>query len=282
MKARLPVKKIAAGIGIGSLLTAGTAFYIAHRVIHPKRKKQEETPKSFWLNYKNISFKSADGTLLKGWLIETNEPKGLIILSHGYSFDKQSMLPAAKALYKNNYSSLLFDYRAHGESSGDKTTIGVKEKDDLLAAVDFARKFSDKIGIFGISMGAASTVMAAPKIEGLKAIVIDSCFQSLKKIIYRKSPLLTGLIIQFMKSQGVEVEKSAPIDYIDKIKCPVFLIHGDKDDLVPFEDSEKLFEKAKDPKELWIVKGGIHGRSYFIDREEYSKKVIGFFDRWFS
>ena len=280
MKNPVSVKKIAAGIGIGSLLMTGTAFYISYRIIHPKRRPQDLTPRDFDLdNYKKVEFKSKDGTLLKGWLIEAEEPRGLVILSHGYSFDKQSMLPGAKELVKNNYSCLLFDYRAHGESKGDKTTIGILEQDDLIAASDFARNFSDKLYIIGVSMGAATAIMAAPKISGLKAIVADSSFQKLKDIIYRKSPILTGLIVHFMKIHGVDVEKSEPINCADKLNVPVLFIHGDKDDLVPFEDSEKLFEKAKDPKELWIVKGGIHGRSYFVDRKEYSKKVIDFLNK---
>lgn len=283
MKSLIPVKKIVAGVGAGAALTTGTAFYIAYRIIHPKRKSQDLTPKDFDLdNYKKIEFRSKDGTLLRGWLILAKEPRGLVVLSHGYSFDKQSMLPGAKELFKNNYSCLLFDYRAHGESKGDKTTIGVLEQEDLLAACEFAGRFSDKIGVVGVSMGAATAIMVASKIKGLKAIVADSSYQKLKDIIYRKSPVLIGMIINFMKIMGADVERSEPINYVDGVGVPIFFIHGDKDDLVPSDDSVKLFEKAKNPKELWIVKNGLHGRSYFVDRNEYLKKVIEFLNKYMT
>src|SRR3989338_236012 len=107
MKKKFPVKKIVVGAGMGVLVVTGSAFYLAYKIIHPKRRKQELTPKKFGMRYKNLQFKSKDGTLLKGWLVEAKEPRGLIVLSHGYSYDKQSMLDAVRDLYKNNYSPLL-------------------------------------------------------------------------------------------------------------------------------------------------------------------------------
>ena len=281
MKKSNPLKKIAAGFGVGSLALTAVAFYISYKILHPKRLKQQETPKKFGLNYKKVEFKSKDGTLLKGWLVEAKEPRGLIVLSHGYTYDKQSLLPAAKLLYKNNFTTVLFDYRAHGESEGNKSTIGILEQNDLLAAIDFAKKFSNNIGVFGISMGAATAIMAIAKNKTpVKLLVLDSSFAKLSEIIYRKSHILTPLIIKFMRLSGVNVTESQPIDYVDKLTIPVFFIHGEKDELVPFKDTIQLFEKSNNPKQLWIVKEGLHGRSYFVKKKEYTKKVLDFLNRY--
>lgn len=275
------VKKIIAAVGLAALLSGSSAFYIAYHIIHPKRRQQKETPADFGLAYKKIELKSKDGTRLKGWLIKAENPKGIIVVSHGYSFDKQSMLSAAKELYKNSYSSLLFDFRAHGESGGHTTTIGASESEDLLAAIKFAKKNSSKVGLFGVSMGAAASIMAAPKVKGLVAIVADSSFARLGEIVHRNSYDVTNLIIKFMELQGVDVEKSQPIKYIRGVGSPIMLVHGEKDNVVPAKDSLDLFKKAKQPKELWIVKGGEHGRSYFANKKHYSEKLIRFFDKYF-
>ena len=275
------LKKILESIGISTILLAGTSFYISYRLLHPQRRKQEQTPKNFGLKYKDVEFKSEDGTLLKGYLVKAKNTKGLIILSHGYSYDKQSMLPAAKELYKHDYSSLLFDYRAHGESGGHKTTIGFLEQEDLISAIDFAKHFSKKIGVFGISMGAATSIFVGEKTTGLTCIISDSSFADLKEAIYHKLPVLRDIIVKFMEFQGVNFKKTKPISVANKIPIPIFFIHGDKDALIPFQDSVKLYNKVKAPKKLWIVKGGQHGRAYFVDKGKYSKKIAGFLDKYF-
>ncbi len=295
MNSQKALKRIVGGLGFSALLLAATSFYISYRLLHPPRRKQEQTPKDFGLKYRKIGFKSKDGTLLKGWLIEgrkqtspasnrgsAKKPRGLIILSHGYSWDKQSLLPAAKELYKNNYTSLLFDYRAHGESAGKKTTIGFLEQEDLISAANFSRRFSRKIGIIGISMGAATAIMGSPRIKGLTAIVADSSFADLKEIIYRKSGMLKNLIIKFMEMQGIDFSMSRPIDFAARIKVPIFFIHGEKDSIVPVEHSENLYRKTMSPKKLWKVKNAQHGRSYFACKKEYSRKVMGFLNSYFE
>ena len=131
-------------------------------------------------------------------------------------------------------------------------------------------------------MGAASAIMALSKNNnGVLALIADSSFAKLSEIIHRKSHVLTPFIIKFMNLKNVDVTKSQPINYVDKLSMPVFFIHGDQDTLVSSEDSRCLFEKAKEPKELWIVKGGEHGRSYFVDKKEYSKRILDFLNRYF-
>ncbi len=273
-------KKLFSGIGLSTIAIAASTFYLSYRLVHPKRRIQEKTPRDFGLNYRPIEFFSSDKIKLKGWLIKNKNPKGIIILSHGYGYDKQSMLPPAKELYENGYSLLLFDYRAHGESEGNKTTIGFLEQYDLLAAIDFARKLNRRIAVIGVSMGAATAIVVGAKTKNIKAIVADSSFAKLKDIIYSKIPLLSQLIIKFMSFHGVDVSQSQPLNNVNKLSIPILYIHSKKDTLIPYQESIKLFNKTKSEKKILLFPEGDHGRSYFVKNNGYSNTVINFLDKY--
>src|SRR3989344_1277544 len=267
-------KKLLSSLGLPAILLTLSTFYLSYRLVHPKRRPQKTTPKDFELPYKTIEFSSKDKTRLKGWLIEKKKSKSLIVLSHGYSYDKQSMLPAAKELYSKNYSILLFDYRAHGESGGHKTTIGFLEQYDLLAAIGFAKKLKyRKVGIIGVSMGAAAALMVGAKTKNINLIVADSSFARLKDVIYGKIPVLTHLILKFMKLHGVNPEDSEPIRSVPQLKIPVMYIHSKKDKLIPYKHSSELFKKTRSEKKLLLFEDGEHGRSYLVKTNGYSDNV---------
>lgn len=277
--------KIIISVIIISVIISLLNFYIS---VHPTRFKTGITPDKVNLKYENISFKTSDNVVIKGWFIPSKKKTDkTIIVCHGYPFDKNNILQGVYFL-ANNFNLLLFDFRYFGESEGKYTTLGYKEKEDFLAAVEFLKqKNFTKIGAMGFSLGAATIIMANSK--DVKAVIADSSYATIDKMIERtyfifpsftKQPFvfLTKLYARIFL--GIKTKDIAPVNDIVKIKVPVLLVHGEKDSQIPVQNSKILYEASnKNNTELWIVSKADHGFAHYLYPQEYEERVIDFFNK---
>ena len=98
-----------------------------------------KTPKSYGMNFKWVEFPSSDGVALKGWYVPaTGAVRGTIVYCHGLNRTRTEMLPMAAFGHELGYDGLLFDLRHQGASGGELTTLGYKERLDVMAAVRYA------------------------------------------------------------------------------------------------------------------------------------------------
>ena len=148
---------------------AALCFWGAGVILHPPAMSPMWVfPEQFGLRYEKVSFPTKDGLTLRGWLIPSpNGDKRTIIMCHGWGDNKGELLKQTHFLNEHaGFNLLYFDFRSHGESDGEITTIGGLETIDFDAAVTWIRKarpdLADKLGVFGLSMGAAVTVAALP------------------------------------------------------------------------------------------------------------------------
>lgn len=263
-------------------------------LIKTPRDYYEWKPSSFGLNFEEIEFKAEDGIALKGWFIPNKNSKSTIILLHGLGTNRSDMTPKAPFLYHAGYNILLFDFRAHGESKGKYTTLGYYEVKDLLGAVKYLNTRTEldstKIGCFGISMGAVVAINTVTIEHKIKAIVADSPFSIAKdtiakyaKLFYHipKYPLVPAVIFLSEIRTGCKYSQVDPIKRVDKVSpSALFFIHGEIDERISVDDSRKLFEKAKEPKEIWLVPNAGHVGSYTTKQKEYEEKVVNFFNKY--
>lgn len=263
------------------------SLIIGVRAVMPPRMEIFLNPKDIGLPYEDIDLKTEDGKLLKGWLIYSEKGKGIIICLHGYPANKSDILPVIDFLYPE-FSLLLFDFRAHGESEGRVCYFGLKEFIDVKSAIDFIKK--DKrtknlpIGIWGYSFGGAVGIIFTAKYDEIKAIATDSAFANFPDMVksyYKNLGPLKYIFSSFSIFLGRYVFKSdfkenSPENFINKLKCPILIIHSRNDEFVPFSHAERLYKNANDPKEIYVVEGSHTG----LDRaytDEYRKKVKNFF-----
>jgi len=298
--AKKTVKKVFITIGsilvLGFLITLGISYYVARQLTHPKRKPITKTPDAYDLEYHNIQFPSrVDSLQLKGWFIPADSSTHKIVIeAHGYRDNRSDIpaeLPVAKALNKVGLSVLLFDFRAEGESPGKIVTGGLYEVRDLLGAVDYAKSLDyDKIGVLGFSMGATTTIRAAGQDTLISAIVADGAFNSqfFNGQLHTKTHLptfpFTPEIIWIAKTvYGIDFTKIAAEKTFNNWKPrPALLIAGTADQVVPVDNTRKLYNEIKDEPntEFWVVKRGRHIRSYNIHPDLYVRKVAGFFSKF--
>ena len=263
---------------------------IGARAIMPPRLKIFLTPEDIGLPYKNIILETSDGKKLKGWLIYSEKSKGIIVCLHGYPANKSDILPVVEFLYPD-FSLLLFDFRAHGESEGKVCYFGLKEFLDVKSGIDFIRSNIETkdlpIGIWGYSFGGAVGIISASKYGDIKCVVSDSAFANFPDMVknyYKNLGPLKYIFSSFSIFLGRYVFRgdfklNSPENFISNVKCPVLIIHSRNDEFVPFTHAQKLYERANHPKEIYIVEGPHTG----LDRaytEEYRKKVKSFFEKY--
>jgi hypothetical protein len=253
-------------------------------------------PSHLDLPHEDVSLKTKEGFLLKGWLLKANPPaKGTIIILHGVSESKIAGLQIAKEFHTRGYNVLLYDSRRHGESGGKYCTYGYHEKFDAQLVLDYVQHREElrngKIGFFGWSMGAAIAIQVAAIDRRVLAVVAESGFASLRTVFddYQKRIIklpwhyLRNIVIK--RSEYLARFKAndvAPVEAVKHVHVPIFLLHGTEDNLIKYNYSEKVYEAANPPKELWLIPGARHDDMKEVGGEEYINRITDFFDKYLA
>ena len=212
-----------------------------------------------------------------------------MILHHGFHGYVKELSYEAKHFYEQGYTLLMPSMRAHGLSGGAIITMGLLEHKDTCLWIRYIMSMDPKaeIYIYGVSMGAATTLMALAEQEGvyIKAAISDCAFTSaidvfdgvLEKELHfpYRWYLYAGNDLLYQRT-GISIKQARPIDIVDKIKCPVLFIHGDIDDLVPCNMVEELHDKATCEKERLIIYDAGHALSSSSNPEKYWEHVDAF------
>jgi dipeptidyl aminopeptidase/acylaminoacyl peptidase len=279
----------------GLFLLATVTCLLVYMNSHPPRTSMWTTPPEFGLKYEAVSFRSTDDTKLKAWFVigKGEGPLPAIIVCHGLGSNRSDFVDLAAHLSEASYHSLLFDFRAHGESEGKGCSFGYHEQKDLKGALNYLtqRKEVDpeKIGVYGFSLGGAVALLAASDDPRVKAIVADSAFASLRDqfaftltSVYHLPtfPFLSLTLAIYRLIFGATTQAVEPEMKIGSLSPrAVMIIAGEADTLIPAQNAERLFSAAREPKELWIIPKAAHGQTLSMSGGSYPKRVEEFFDQ---
>jgi fermentation-respiration switch protein FrsA (DUF1100 family) len=255
------------------------------RYLHPQRRlrSSNETPELYDEPFENIILVTSDGIELSAWYTPP-ENGALILIAHGHG-DIRS-LEYYVLFAQNGYGVLAWDFRAHGKSGGDLSTLGYLEALDVEAALEFGLDQPDveHIGAWGASMGGAAVLEATSRRNEIEAVVIDSAFPTLEDELnwMVRSKVFVPFIRFFAEREtGLDMEFLRPVDRIGEISPrPVFIIQGEGDTVIPADSARLLYEAAGEPRYLWTEPGINHVGMYSALPEEYEEQVIGFFDEY--
>jgi fermentation-respiration switch protein FrsA (DUF1100 family) len=268
------------GIALTWLLISGCAS----RVLYYPDHTIYQTPQEKGLHFEEVTFNSLDGTLLTGWFVPaTGKARGTVIFFHGNAQNMTAHFSFVDWLPREGFNVFLFDYRGYGRSAGEPQRQGIY--DDCVSAIEYVQKRSDvdpnTLLILGQSLGGANAlaVVGEKHFTGIKAVAIDSSFYSYRSIVRDKineMPFfwimkwpISFLVISNMHSPGAIVQNISPI--------PLLIIHGTADQVVHYHHGQKLFEKAREPKQLWTIEGGAHTDAFVSHGDVYRKRVVQFF-----
>ena len=271
-----------------SLAAAGTIIGVSYQqamgYIHPARHiASGDLLQAEGIKFQNIELVTDDGVRLSAWY--TPPQNGAVILvAHGYGDKRAEDFYALFA--SHGYGVIAWDFRAHGKSGGDFSTLGYYETLDAKAALDYvlAQPGVKHVGAWGGSMGAVTMIRATAQYPQIEALIADSPFVTLKEEMNLRVPFpIMRSLIQFFAAwkTGVDPDRVRPIDDIAKISPrPVFIIQGLGDGMVPLDSGQRLYEAANEPKQLWEEDGVPHLNMYAYYKTRYSKRTINFFDKY--
>jgi pimeloyl-ACP methyl ester carboxylesterase len=150
------------------------------RYVYPDRENAGLTPASFKLASEDVSLRTPDGVEIRGWWVPAAPAKGSVVMVHGLNRSRIEMVKRVPFVHESGWNALVIDLRHHGASGGEATTFGAKEKDDVETAARFARERSPgPVVLWGVSLGAASVVLAAAEDPQVAGVICDSSYRSL-------------------------------------------------------------------------------------------------------
>lgn len=293
-----PVSRVRRAL-MASALAAAVAGIVAllgeygHRQItHNHRNDFRDDPSRWGLGpAEEIDLTSRDGLRLHSWLFRARDAVASVILLHGHGGNKDTLLPLAHMLHPQ-FNILMLDLRGHGESEGRRTTIGYEERLDVHAAVDLlVERGLGPVGIFGMSMGAATAILAAAEDERIVAIVADSPYGRLRWAIAQAArrrgyPSVVAPILATLGCWATALHLGFPIRAFDPVEVmhriaprPILLMHGVEDDVIPVRSAYTLYSRAGAGRELWLIDGLKHCQALDEAYEPFKERVVGFFER---
>ncbi len=240
-----------------------------------------------------VTFQNSRGLKLAGvFHAPEKETESTIIMSHGFTGDKDewgTFVKAAEVFCNSGFSVFRFDFGGSGES--EKTSITVeKQVGDLKSAIHFVKQkgYLD-VGLLGLSLGGLCSVLAFD--EQIKTIVLWAPVTKAKTpTIFKDRQMKTELDEKGYVMIKNRVGREFKIDrqylkeretinqrqVLSRIKCPVLIIHGAMDDIVPLEHSESAIPYLPEESNLEIIENADHGLNNELD------KVISLSLNWFK
>ena len=232
---------------------------------------------------RELSVRSFDGLTLRGTYYEYAPDAPIELMFHGYRGSTQRDLAGGvQRCFKLGHSALLVDQRAHGRSEGKTITFGVYEHRDCLSWLKLMlQEFGPdvKIILTGISMGAATVMMAAgrPLPKQVVGVLADCGYTSPKEIICEvigKMGLPPAVVYPFVKLGarvfgGFDPDSWSAREAMAQCKVPVIFFHGQADQFVPCHMSQSNYEACTGVKQLVIMETAGHGLCYPVEPQRY-------------
>ena len=202
-----------------------------------------------------------------------------------------SLLKRSEFLFKAGYSVMMIDFQGHGKSQGQMITAGYLEKHDVTSAVAKAKSLEpgQPIAIIGISLGGAAALLASPL--GVDALVLEGVYSTIRRAIQNRIskylpfvyPIPTELLLlQFYLRFGIRASHLRPIDFVAKTKCPLFFISGTHDNKTTADEVKAMHQRAKSPRQLWLVKGARHVDLHRFTPKLYESKMVSFLAKYMN
>lgn len=237
-------------------------------VFYPQ-KSIDITPDDLHLNYRDVYFYTKDQEKLNGWFFPAYKDAPVILYCHGNACNISHILEYVILLMEKNLRVFVFDYRGYGKSTGTPSEKGIYM--DAQAAYDYLvneeKVAPDKIVLAGHSIGAAAAIDMAVK-NDVRSIIIESAFTSTKDMSNIMFPMS---LISFLLPAHYN-----NLDKIKEISIPKLFIHGENDEIVPFEMGKRLFNGSKEPKQFYAIKDSGHNDTYVLGGDRYFKTLADF------
>jgi hypothetical protein len=255
---------------VAGILGASMLLGLEKYVIFVPERTIEMTPRSEGLAYEDIWFPTSDGLRLHGWLVPSPDARVTLVWFHGNAGNISHRVDNIKQLHRFLDRPLvpaifIFDYRGYGKSQGSLSDLSeAATYRDAEGALAYLRQRRDlahtKFVYFGRSLGAAIAVEVARR-HSPAGLILETPFTSIRDMAKVALPLLPV--------GGLLRTKYDSLTKIREIRAPLLILHGDRDDVVPYEQGRRLYEAANEPKTFYAIRGARHNDTYIVGDRPY-------------
>ena len=224
-------------------------FYQRNLLYHPSENNYQGDKIQF--DYEEIFIKVDEEIKLKSWIIEKDFKKyKTLVIFHGNAGHLSNRIYKLNELYKLDINILLISWRGFSGNKGSPTEQNLYK--DAEAAIKWLNEKNinnNQIILYGESLGSGVAVEIGMK-NNFNSMILESPFTSIEnsaKIYYPYLPV--KLILK---------DRYDSISKIKKVKFPILVMHGEKDDITPFFMGKELFEEANSPKDSYFTKSDDH------------------------
>ena len=231
------------------------------------------TPGDVGLDFEEALFSASDGVHLHGWYVP-GEGDTTLLWFHGNAGNVSHRVDYLLRLHRHlAVNVFIFDYRGYGRSDGIVSEQGTYL--DAEGALAYLRSRQGpapghRLVLFGRSLGCAVAVEMATRHQA-QAMVLEAPFTSIRDMAKRAYPYLpTSVLVRLIGARYDSLSK------IRKVRIPLLVLHGERDELVPLEAGRELFEAANEPKRIYTVPGGGHNDTYLVGGDAYYEAIRGF------
>ena len=222
-----------------------------------------QDPGDFGLEFEDVYLTTSDGVRIHGWFVPGSGDTTLLWF-HGNGGNISNRADNIARLNRRlGVSILIIDYRGYGLSEGSPNEQGTYLDAEAAVAHALSRPDVDpgRLVLFGRSLGCAVAAEMALR-HDVYAVVLESPFTSISAMARRAYAFLPGLGL-LVGNMYDTLDKAARID------APVMVLHGDSDDIVPFEMGREVFEAAREPKRFYRIPGAGHNDTYAVGGGPY-------------
>jgi uncharacterized protein len=285
----IAIALLASALGYLSL-----SYVVAERFTHAVRYRVDRAPLVLAPTYEDVSFRTNDGLTLRGWYFRTGGDRAAIVVhgkdSNRVAGENRTAEKIADFLIADGYDVLLFDLRGHGDSEGQRFSLGYLERRDVAAAIDYVTGRGvreDRVALIGISMGAGTVLQTLVLHPNVGAVVADSSYTDARTIVTENLQSVAGVPGWFTPGVlffsnvvfGLDGDQVRPIDVVRANSArPILFIHCDGDELIALHHPRELLAAAGKSSELWVATGCQHSWAFNNHPAEYQARLVAFLD----
>jgi len=273
------------------LVCACIAGYLDYRMLHPEIRRSELTPEDLLGHITTVQYTLPGYGNRDGWFFPGLRGAPVLILCHGYRWQRTDVLTLATTLEENQYNVFVFDFSSHGKSPGS-TTMGPREATEVLTAMAVMAQRNDvdrsKIGLWGADMGGYAALVAAAADRRVAAVVTESIYSQpidfftieLDREGYGSMP-----VIGWMSRLGFQLaelpyrgQPSLEVRLGALAKIPkLFIALRENGQLA--ESTLRLYGNSPEPREQWVMAQSSYLTMTNDEKRTYDNAVLSFFLR---
>jgi len=224
-------------------------FFLQERFIFRPEKLTSDFQFKYDAPFRELNFDIEPGVRINGLHFHRENTKGLILYFHGNTRSIKGWAKYARDFYRYDYDVVLVDYRGFGKSTGKRSEIEMLEDMQFIYQV-LAKEYGENhLIVYGRSLGSGFAAKVASD-NAPRYLILDAPYYNFRRVVERFLPFLP---IRYVLRYHLRTDR-----WILKVKCPVYIIHGTRDWLIPIEHSKALQRLSPRKITLIEIEGGGH------------------------